>query len=537
MAYVRIFDTTLRDGEQSPGATMTVDEKLRVAGALSRLGVDIIEAGFPAASPLDLHAVQRISREVGSEPAAGRKSSAPPVICGLGRARKNDVDRCREALQGAARSRMHLFIATSPIHRERKLQMSREQVLEAITSMVGYAKDFFDEIEFSPEDATRTEPEYLFEALSTAVQAGATTLNIPDTVGYATPDEFEALISSIDKNVSRPDDVVISVHCHNDLGLATANALAGVRGGARQIECTINGIGERAGNTALEEVVMTFKTRHDTHPFDHGIDSTQLCGISRLVSGVTGMRVQPNKAIVGRNAFAHEAGIHQDGMLKSKSTYEIMTPKSVGAVESRLVLGKHSGRHALKVHLSELGYELDDARLAEVFKQFKALADRKKDVTDVDLEAIMGEMVKRGEGGGYSICDIQVSCGTRDLATATVTLRGPDDVETTQAAVGSGPVDAVFKAMECMLPVPCQLMSYHVRAISEGEDALGEASVRIGSESSSRTFRAQGVDQDVVVASAKAYLAAFNRLVERADEPDLIEGTRMEETENARHVV
>ena len=543
MSYVHIFDTTLRDGEQSPGATMTVEEKLRVAAALSRLGVDAIEAGFPAASPLDLSAVRQIAEHVGSEPRAGRERPEPPVICGLSRAKGHDIDRCREALVGAAKSRIHIFIATSPIHRERKLQMTREQVLESIKAMVGYAREFFDELEFTPEDSTRTEPEYLFEALEVAVKAGATHLNIADTVGYMTPNEFETLLSSIDKNVSRPDDVILSVHCHNDLGLATANTLAGVRGGARQVEVTINGIGERAGNTALEEIVMTFDTRHDTHPYKHGIDCTQLCSVSRLVSSVTGMAVQPNKAIVGRNAFAHEAGIHQDGVLKSKSTYEIMRPESVGAQESKLVLGKHSGRHALKHRLKELGYDVGEDRLAEVFKVFKALADRKKDVTDADLAAIVGDMVDQGQQGGYAIDDIQVSCGTREMATATVTLRGPDGVSQTQAAVGTGPVDAVFKAMECLLPAPCQLLSYHVRAISEGEDALGEASVRIGTETSSRTYRAQGVDQDVVVASAKAYLAAFNRLAERVgaeiptteSNPATSHGTRG--TENARHVV
>ena len=554
MSYIQIFDTTLRDGEQSPGATMTVDEKLRVAMALSRLGVDAIEAGFPAASPLDLSAVRQISEHIGSKSQEGRKNPEPPVIAGLSRAKEHDIDCCRQALVGAAKSRIHLFIATSPIHRERKLEMTRKQILERIKEMVGYARQHFDELEFTPEDSTRTEPEYLYEAYAAAVEAGATHLNVADTVGYMTPHEFEELIAGIDKNVRRPDDVILSVHCHNDLGLATANTLAGIRGGARQVEVTINGIGERAGNTALEEVVMTFDTRQDRYPYQHGIDCTQLCSISRLVSGVTGMRVQPNKAIVGRNAFAHEAGIHQDGVLKSKSTYEIMRPESVGAVESKLVLGKHSGRHALKHRLKELGYEVGEERLAEIFKRFKQLADRKKDVTDQDLVAIVGELVERRQEGGYSIQDIHVSCGTRDLATATVTLRGTDGVEATQAAVGSGPVDAVFKAMESLFPIPCRLMSYHVRAISEGEDALGEASVRIGTENSSRTYRAQGVDQDVVVASAKAYLAAFNRLAERAEQPEESEESEepvsgeeaaalMKETlgrkgtENARHVV
>lgn len=543
MSYVHIFDTTLRDGEQSPGATMTVDEKLRVAAALSRLGVDVIEAGFPAASPLDLSAVRQIAEHVGCDPQEGRRRPEPPVICGLSRAKEDDIDRCREALVGAAKSRIHIFIATSPIHRERKLQMTRRQVLERIKAMVGYAREFFDELEFTPEDSTRTESDYLYEAMQVAVNAGATHLNVADTVGYMTPSEFEAVLSGIDKNVSRPDDVLLSVHCHNDLGLATANTLAGVRGGARQVEVTINGIGERAGNTALEEIVMTFDTRHDAYAYEHGIDCTQLCGISRLVSGVTGMTVQPNKAIVGRNAFAHEAGIHQDGVLKAKNTYEIMRPESVGAAESKLVLGKHSGRHALKHRLRELGYEVGEERLAEVFKVFKALADRKKDVTDADLTAIVGDMVDQGRQGGYAIEDIQVSCGTRERATATVTLKGPDGTTQTQASVGTGPVDATFKAMECLLPVPFQLLSYQVRAISEGEDALGEASVRVGTGTSARTYRAQGVDQDVVVASAKAYLAAFNRLFERTGGETPAEGSNpttsnaVKGTENARHVV
>src|SRR5512136_1463926 len=368
--YVRIFDTTLRDGEQSPGATMTSAEKMEVARALAKLGVDIIEAGFPAASPDDLEAVRRIAVEVGN-PADGSKA---PVICGLARATKSDIDKAWEAVREAQKPRIHTFLATSEIHMQYKLKMDREQVIERVIEMVSHAHGLCADVEFSPEDAGRSDPEFLYIVLEQAIKAGATTLNIPDTVGYTTPDEYGALIAGIVKNTKGIENCIVSVHCHDDLGLATANALAGIQAGARQAEVTINGIGERAGNTSLEEVVMSLRTRHPLYELNTGIDTTQIARISRLVSNYTGIVVQPNKAIVGANAFAHEAGIHQDGMLKNQQTYEIMRPETIGLSRSRLVLGKHSGRHALKARLAEMGYALNDKELGVIFERFKALA-------------------------------------------------------------------------------------------------------------------------------------------------------------------
>ena len=384
--YVRIFDTTLRDGEQSPGATMTSREKLEIARALSRLGVDVIEAGFPAASPDDLAAVRAVAEQVGAEPTEGRSSDQPPIVCGLARAKRSDIETAWEAVKNAARPRIHTFLATSPIHREHKLRMDRQEVLDAVRAMVAFAREKCEDIEFSAEDAARTEPEFLYEVVAAALEAGATTINIPDTVGYATPDEMARLIGGIREHVPGVDRAILSVHCHDDLGMATANTLAAIGAGARQAEVTINGIGERAGNTALEEVVMALATRAPRFGLQTGIDTTRIHRTSRLVSQLTGMVVQPNKAIVGANAFAHEAGIHQDGMLKHGETYEIMRPQMVGVPASRLVLGKHSGRHAFGVRLSELGYGLEGAALDEAFQQFKALADRKKQVTDADLD-------------------------------------------------------------------------------------------------------------------------------------------------------
>ncbi|HTB78657.1 MAG TPA: 2-isopropylmalate synthase, partial [Polyangiaceae bacterium] len=378
--YVRIFDTTLRDGEQCPGATMTSAEKLEVARALARLGVDVIEAGFPAASPDDLAAVRAIAEGVGTRSVEGRPSADPPIICGLARASRGDIDRAWEAVKGAAHPRVHTFLATSELHMKHKLRMSPADVLARVTEMVAHARGLCEDVEFSPEDAGRSEPQFLYEVLTRAIAAGATTLNIPDTVGYTTPDEFGALIRGIRENVPGAAGVILSVHCHNDLGLATANALAGILAGARQAEVTINGIGERAGNTSLEEVVMALATRTAKFSLRTGIDTTQLFRLSRLVSTVTGMVVQPNKAIVGANAFAHESGIHQDGMLKHQETYEIMLPESVGVTQTSLVLGKHSGRAALAARLTELGYTFDNAALDRIFMRFKSLADRRKAV-------------------------------------------------------------------------------------------------------------------------------------------------------------
>ncbi|HYJ07704.1 MAG TPA: 2-isopropylmalate synthase, partial [Polyangiaceae bacterium] len=476
--YVRIFDTTLRDGEQSPGATMTSEEKLEVARALSRLGVDVIEAGFPSASPDDFDAVKEIARTVGNDVPHGRIGSEPPTICGLARATEKDIRTAYEAVSVAKRPRIHTFLATSPIHREHKLKMTKEQVVERTRQMVGLARSLCADIEFSPEDAGRTEPEFLYEVLRVAIEAGATTLNIPDTVGYTVPEEFGALIKGIMENVQGVENVTISVHCHNDLGLASANALAGIRNGARQAEVTINGIGERAGNTSLEEVVMALHTRAPVYGLRTGIDTTQITRTSRLVSLRTGMVVQPNKAIVGANAFAHEAGIHQDGMLKHAQTYEIMTPESVGASKTLLVLGKHSGRHAFAVRLRELGHALEGEALEAAFLRFKVLADKKKRITDADLEALAASEVGRAREY-FSLEAVQVTCGSNGMPTATVKLRDPNGDPVVNAAVGTGPVHAVFTAIDELVKAPSELIEYSINAVTEGIDALGHASVRL----------------------------------------------------------
>jgi len=424
--YVRIFDTTLRDGEQSPGATLTSAEKVEIARGLARLGVDIIEAGFPAASPDDLEGVRRIAMEVGN-PLEGETGLAGhvPVICGLARATKTDIDAAWEAVRYAVHPRIHTFLATSPIHMRYKLRMDPEEVVEQVREMVAYAKSCCEDVEFSPEDAGRSDPEFLYLVLAEAIKAGATTLNIPDTVGYTTPAEFGNLIAGIMANTPGIENVVVSVHCHDDLGLATANTLAGIQAGARQVEVTVNGIGERAGNTSLEEVVMALLTRRTVFGMQTGADTTQIARISRMVSNYTGIPVQPNKAIVGANAFAHEAGIHQDGMLKHNQTYEIMRPETVGLNRSRLVLGKHSGRHALKAHLEEMGYELTKEELDEAFRRYKDLADKKKTITDADLEALIEDQASLSKEI-YSLEGLQVTCGTMGLPTAAVRLQGPD---------------------------------------------------------------------------------------------------------------
>jgi 2-isopropylmalate synthase len=522
--YVKIFDTTLRDGEQSPGATMTSAEKLEVAHNLARLGVDIIEAGFPAASPDDLEAVRRIAEEIGRPPAA-EPDRKVPVIAGLARASKGDIDKAWEAVQGAQKPRIHTFLATSEIHMKHKLKMDPEEVVQRVSEMVSYARSLCEDVEFSPEDAGRSDPEFLYVVLGEAIKAGATTLNIPDTVGYTTPEEFFALIDGIlKKTPGMHDGITVSVHCHDDLGMATANTLAGIRAGARQAEVTVNGIGERAGNTSLEEVVMTLRTRRPVFGLETGIDATQIARLSKIVSNYTGIVVQPNKAIVGANAFAHEAGIHQDGMLKHQTTYEIMKPEDVGVNQSKLVLGKHSGRHALRARLAEMGHSLDEVELDKAFTRFKQLADRKKTVTDADLEAIIADEFYRPRDV-YFIEGLQVACGTMGMPTASVRLRAPDGKVYTQAATGTGPVDATYKAIDGIINVPNTLLEFNIHAITAGIDALGEVTVRIQARNGQHTMDAQseveyprvygghGADTDIIVASAKAYVNALNKLI------------------------
>ncbi len=518
--FVRIFDTTLRDGEQSPGATMTSAEKLEVARSLARLGVDIMEAGFPAASPDDLEAVRRIAIEVGNP----TDSETAPVICGLARTVKSDIEKCWEAVRHARHPRIHTFLATSEIHMQYKLKMTREQVVQRVQEMVGYARSLCEDVEFSPEDAGRSEPEFLYRVLGEAIRAGATTLNIPDTVGYTTPEEYGALIAGIIQNTPGIEKCVISVHCHNDLGLATANSLAGIAAGARQAEVTINGIGERAGNTALEEIVMALQTRRAVYGLSTRIDTTQITRISKLVSNYTGIAVQANKAIVGANAFAHEAGIHQDGMLKNSQTYEIMNPEMVGAIQTKLVLGKHSGRHALKARLISLGYGLDEKELSLVFDRFKALADRKKTITDADLEALISDELYQPREF-FSLDGLQVTCGTMGMPTASIRLKDAQGQVHIHACVGTGPVDASFKAIDAIIEAPNTLQEFVVHAVTAGIDALGEVTVRIESVTdvqslnaqtetdTPRTFGGYGADSDIVVASVKAYLAAVNKLL------------------------
>ena len=523
--YVKIFDTTLRDGEQSPGATMTSAEKLEVARSLARMGVDVIEAGFPAASPDDLEAVRRIALEVG-RPAVGESDAKVPVIAGLARANKPDIDKAWEGIKEAQKPRIHTFLATSPIHMKHKLKMDPEQVVQRVAEMVAYAKSLCDDVEFSPEDAGRSDPEFLYVVLSEAIKAGATTLNIPDTVGYITPDEYFRLIEGIFKNTpGMHDGITVSVHCHDDLGMATANTLAGIRAGARQAEVTVNGIGERAGNTSMEEVVMALKTRKPIFNLETGIETTQIARVSKLVSNYTGMVVQPNKAIVGANAFAHEAGIHQDGMLKHNLTYEIMRPEDVGVNQTKLVLGKHSGRHALRNRLAEMGHALDEVELDKAFARFKELADRKKVIVDADLEALIADEFYRPVDIFY-LDGLQVSCGTLGMPTATVRLKGPDGKVHVHASMGSGPVDAAYKAIDSIVKVPNTLLEFNVHAITEGIDALGEVTVRVQPKNDhnqtmdaqreipyTRVFGGHGADTDIIVASAKAYINALNKLI------------------------
>ena len=527
--YVRFFDTTLRDGEQSPGATLTSTEKIEVARQLARLGVDVIEAGFPIASPDDLKAVQYISAEVGRAEELhtwAENSLRPPVICGLARASEKDIDAAWEAIQSADHPRIHTFLATSEIHMRHKLRMDPEDVVERVKHMVTYAKQYCEDVEFSPEDAGRSDPEFLYVVLAEAIKSGATTLNIPDTVGYTTPDEFGAMIAGIFANTIGIEDIIVSVHCHDDLGLATANTLAGIRAGARQAEVTINGIGERAGNTSLEEVVMALHTRRDAFKLQHGVDTTQITRTSRMVSKYTGIVVQPNKAVVGANAFAHEAGIHQDGMLKNEETYEIMRPETVGLSQSTLVLGKHSGRHALRVRLQELGFDLNDEELKDVFARFKRVAEKKKLVADADLVTLITDEIYQPPEI-FRLKDAQVMCGTLGMPTATVRMIGPDGEGHEHAAIGTGPVDACYSAIDAIVKLPNELQEYKVNAVTEGIDALGEVTVRIQVDSVKvdvpqrlspqreqfkyQTFGGHGASTDVFVASARAYVNALNK--------------------------
>lgn len=523
---VLIFDTTLRDGEQSPGATLNVEEKLEIARQLSRLGVDICEAGFPIASPGDFEAVRRIAQEVGRL-TDGRKTGQPMVIAGLARANRQDIARAHEAVKVAPRHRIHTFLATSDIHLKHKLKIDREQCIQQVIEAVSYARTLCDDVEFSPEDAGRSDPEFLTVVLGEAIKAGATTLNIPDTVGYTTPDEFGWLIGYLVKNTPGADRVVWSVHCHDDLGLATANSLAGVRAGARQVEVTVNGIGERAGNTSLEEVAMAIHTRPQVFQLHTNLDTTQLTRTSRMVSAYTGMVVQPNKAIVGANAFAHEAGIHQDGMLKNHLTYEIMRPETVGLTSSRLVLGKHSGRHAFRVRLRDLGYDsLNEGEVNLAFERFKRLADKKKVVADADIDAIIADEIYQPPEI-WHLNHIQVSCGDHSIPTATVSLTGPDRQIHQDAALGTGPVDAVYQAINRIVSVSNTLTEFSVKAVTEGIDAVGEVTIRIQPHNGEddrafnpqtgqpviRTFSGHGASTDIIVASARAYLSALNKML------------------------
>src|SRR5438445_1467457 len=462
-----IFDTTLRDGEQSPGASMNLSEKLEIAQALKDLGVDIIEAGFPIASPGDFEAVQAIARQVEG-----------PVICGLARCNRDDIDRAWEALREARRPRIHVFLATSAIHREFKLHMAKEEIIRRAVDGVQRAKGYCDDIEFSPEDASRTELDFVGGVVEKAVEAGATTLNIPDTVGYAVPEQYAAAIRYLKQNVRGIDKIVLSVHCHNDLGLAVANSLAALKEGARQVECTINGLGERAGNCALEEVVMAVKTRGDYYGLETTINTRRLCPSSRLVAHVTGIAVQRNKAIVGQNAFAHEAGIHQDGMLKERRTYEIMEPEDVGLTKTELVLGKHSGRHALRERVLELGYHLDEVQLERVFEGFKILADRKKVIYDADIEVLAESQVHQGPAL-WTLESFHTSAGTGTLPIAAVCLQHVDGHKVQDAACGDGPVDAIFQTIERITGMKTELHDFQVRSVTVGEDAQGEVRVEV----------------------------------------------------------
>lgn len=516
--HVRIFDTTLRDGEQAPGCTMTLEEKLEVARQLARLGVDIIEAGFPAASPGDWAAVHQIAREVGTPDG--------PVVAALARVNKSDIDKAWTAIEPAAKRRIHTFMSTSDIHLEHQFRKSRGEALELIGEMVTYARSLCADVEFSPMDATRSDPEYLYQVLKVAIECGATTLNIPDTVGYATPEEYGALIAGIRANVPGADTVVLSTHCHDDLGLAVANSLAGVRAGARQIECTINGIGERAGNASLEEVVMALHTREPFFGVATRIVTREIARSSRMVSSFIGVPVPPNKAVVGANAFAHESGIHQDGVIKNRLTYEIMSAETVGLDGNLLVLGKHSGRHAFRKHIEEMGYDLSEEDFQQVFVRFKDLCDKKKFVDDRDIEALIaGETQHTPEI--YKLEHVQVTSGTHLTPAATVRMLCPDGQVRIDSAHGTGPVDAIYKAINRIVQRPNELIEFAINAITEGLDAVAEVTVRIQEKGAPdngenagptrrrgpQVFSGYGVNTDTTVAAAEAYMGALNKML------------------------
>jgi len=494
---IKIFDTTLRDGEQSPGASMNVEEKIMVAKQLARLGVDIIEAGFAYSSPGDFTAVQRIAQEVEG-----------PTICSLARARPEDIDRAWEALKGAPKVRIHTFLSTSDIHLKHQFRMTRDEARQRAVEMVQRARGYVDDVEFSPMDASRSDPAFLYEVIEAVIAAGAGTINIPDTVGYAVPQEFGRLIRGICEQVSNSAKAVISVHCHNDLGLAVGNSLAAVFEGAGQVECTVNGIGERAGNTALEEIVMGLRTRKDFYQADTKIRTEEISKTSRLVSKITGMVVQPNKSIVGANAFAHTSGIHQDGLLKDKTTYEIIRPETIGLIESKMVMGKLSGRHAFRQRLTELGYTLSDEEVNHAFERFKKLADQKREIYEEDLEVIVSEELAK-MADRIALKSFHVASGTNQVPTATVELEIDGHIFA-QTGTGDGPVDAVYRTIAAMTKTKSTLLMYVVKAITGGTDAQGEVSVRV--QEDSRTVSGHGADTDIIMASARAYLNALNKL-------------------------
>ncbi|MGI6112789.1 MAG: 2-isopropylmalate synthase [Mahellales bacterium] len=493
-----VFDTTLRDGEQSPGISLNIQEKLQIAKQLAKLKVDVIEAGFPIASKGDFEGVKAIAQQVDG-----------PVIAGLARAVKQDIDRAWEAVQHSRRPRIHTFIATSDIHLKYKLKITRDEVLETVVEMVKYARNLCPDVEFSAEDASRTDWEFLYRVFESAIAAGANTINIPDTVGYATPVEFGRLVRAVRENVGNIDKAVISVHCHNDLGMAVANSLAAMENGAQQLECTINGLGERAGNAALEEIVMAINTRRDWYDYYTGIETQQLYRTSTMVSSLTGVSVQPNKAIVGNNAFAHESGIHQHGVLNESSTYEIMTPESVGLKQNQMVLGKHSGRHAFEERLKELGFTLTREEINEAFIKFKDLADKKKVVLDQDIEALVSEkMIKVPEM--YELLYFHITSGNQMVSTATIRLKKDQQI-IEEASVGDGPVDATFKAIERGVGMDITLVDYYLKAVTSGKDALGEVIVKI--KNNGRVFLGKGLSMDILEASAKAYVNAINKMI------------------------
>jgi 2-isopropylmalate synthase len=500
MNTVRIFDTTLRDGEQSPGATLTLPEKVEIARQLESLGVDIIEAGFPIASEGDFDSVRAIASEI-----------TKSTVCGLARSTAKDIDRAGEAVKDAARSRIHVFCATSKIHRDFKLRKGREDIVKLAVESIKQARQYTDDVEFSPEDASRTELDFLEEITHAAIEAGATTINLPDTVGYATPKTYGEIFSHLINKLPmiRERNIVLSSHCHDDLGLAVANSLAAVENGARQVECTINGIGERAGNAALEEVVMALRTRGDFYKIGTRIDTTRIYPTSRMVAALTGIAVQRNKAIVGENAFAHESGIHQDGVLKYRETYEIMDPATVGIAKSSLVLGKHSGRHAFRDRITQLGYTLTDEQIEAAFIKFKALADKKKELFDEDIEALVDDQLELSHGL-FELTGLQVTSGSNTIPTATVTLKDSNGEQLQDASIGDGPVDAIYSAIQRLTGVRASLINYRIRAVTKGKEALGEVQIEL--DHNGKKVKGRGLSTDILEASAMAYLSAINRL-------------------------